>query len=214
MAIPGRAAEPALPSPCPLQLSRPIPESGARRRQRWRCVEIVHRRRPDCARLGLLRPELSRCGPAARSITFLESAEIGHRCQEAALLRRLTETRFWDRSGNVFSSMEASTYDLRQFDQISIRSDRYAREHLRQFEHISIHIDHSIGQHPLTSDGEPGHRCPRTDSPLGRARWFERCRPSPKSTFDPATNAPKNGQMFSMPGLLIGKSVREFVDLS
>jgi hypothetical protein len=96
----------------------------------------------------------------------------------------------------------------------SIRLDRCTMENLRQFDQISIHIDDSIGQHPLTSDGERGHRCPRTDSPLGRDRWFEGRQPSPTSTFDPGTNALKNGRLFSMPRLLIGKYVREFADLS
>jgi hypothetical protein len=96
----------------------------------------------------------------------------------------------------------------------SIRPDRCTIENLRQFDQLFIHIDYSIGQHHLTSDGERGHRCPRTDSPLGRASWFEGRRPSPRFTFDPAANALKNRQMFSMPGLLIWKSVREFVDLS
>jgi hypothetical protein len=64
------------------------------------------------------------------------------------------------------------------------------------------------------SDGERGHRCSGTNSPLGGARWFEGGRPLPTAMFDPTANALKNGRMFSMPGLLIRTSVREFVDLS
>jgi hypothetical protein len=140
--------------------------------------------------------------------------------------------------GNAFSSVDASTCDLSQFDQISfvrivsgislhnrkeenfaggtisIRPDRCTMENLRLFDQISIHIDQAISQYPIRSVGEREHRCPRTDSPLGGARWFERDRPSPTSTFDPATNALKSGRMFSTPGLLIGKPVHEFVDLS
>jgi hypothetical protein len=95
VAIPGRAAETVSPSPCPVQLSRPVPESEARR-QRLRCVEIVPRRRPDCGCLGVIRPELSGYESATGSIVFLESAEISHRCREAVLLRKLTDTRLMD----------------------------------------------------------------------------------------------------------------------
>jgi hypothetical protein len=97
----------------------------------------------------------------------------------------------------------------------SIVPNRCSIENLRRFGQIPIHIDDSIGQYPLTSEAERGHRCLRTNSPLEGANWFEKSRhsASPTSTFDPMTNPLQNGRMFSIPGLLIETSVREFVNL-
>jgi hypothetical protein len=97
----------------------------------------------------------------------------------------------------------------------SILPNRCSIENLRQFGQIPIHIDDSIGQYPLTSEAEHGHRCLRTDSSLEVAHWFQKSRhlASPMSMFDPMTKTLKNGRIFSIPGLLIEKSVREFVGL-
>jgi hypothetical protein len=99
MAVPGRAAETVSLSLCPVRLSRPVPESGARCHQRLRCLEIVPRRRLDCDCLGVIRPELSGYDSIAGSVIFLESAEMGRCCRDAVLLRRLTETRLMDQLG-------------------------------------------------------------------------------------------------------------------
>jgi hypothetical protein len=63
------------PSP-PAQLNRhsAVPESGVRRLQWLRCVETIHKRRPDYGLLALLRLELSDCGSAARNMTSIHGS--------------------------------------------------------------------------------------------------------------------------------------------